>query len=284
VDDVTTLDVWEARPANQAPRWLPSEPSKKGHSPTRRNALRGLQSLLTIRQRAEFDRRPNARKVLDTLVVGRPDQERLDGPCRPTAASIWVLTSTSCGIVPQPADEGQDRGREKAADEQSGERASRRAMRPIPTPTDRPEISRLRVPPASTLAVRPAPDACPGPPQAHQCSSRQPVRRPPAPPGSSSIGARPTRRPFVHTATTMPMSKVDPRIPSNTAATSLLGPSHGHVANRVSGGGADRLVELLGQTGVRKRVSRYLMTSHSVIPPTLDAAARVFGPLSRWNT
>ena len=58
----------------------------------------------------------------------------------------------------------------------------------------------------------------------------------------------------------------------------------GIVANRVSGGGADRLVELLGQTGVRKRVSRYLMTSHSVIPPTLDAAARVFGPLSRWNT
>ena len=81
MDDVTTLDVWEARPANQAPRWLPSEPSKKGHSPTRRNALRGLQSLLTIRQRAEFDRRPNARKVLDTLVVGRPDQERLDDPC-----------------------------------------------------------------------------------------------------------------------------------------------------------------------------------------------------------
>jgi hypothetical protein len=26
------------------------------------------------------------------------------------------------------------------------------------------------------------------------------------------------------------------------------------------------------------------MTSHSVIPPTLNAAARVFGPLSRWNT
>lgn len=87
---------------------------------------------------------PNARKLLDTLVVGRPDQERLDGPCPPTAASIWVLTSTSCGIVPQPADEGQHRGREKAADEQS-ERASRRAMRPIPTPTDKPEIARVLV-------------------------------------------------------------------------------------------------------------------------------------------
>jgi hypothetical protein len=143
VDDITTLDVGEAQPANQAPRWLPGEPSKKGHSPTRRNALRGLQSLLTSRQRAEFDRRPNARKLLDTVVVGRPDQERLDGPCPPTAASIWVLTSTSCGIVPQPADEGQHRGREKAADEQSGERASRRAMRPIPTPTDKPRIARV---------------------------------------------------------------------------------------------------------------------------------------------
>jgi hypothetical protein len=82
---------------------------------------------------------------------------------------------------------------------------------------------------------------------------------------SSSIGARPTRRPFVHTATTTALSKLDPRIPSNTAR-HALGPSNGHVANRVSGGGADRLVELLGQTGVRKRVSRYLMTSHSVIP------------------
>ena len=120
-----------------------SKSAKKGHSPTRGNALRGLQSLLTSRQRAEFDRRPNARKLLDTVVVGRPDQERLDGPCPPTAASIWVLTSTSCGIVPQPADEGQHRGREKAADEQSGERASPRAMRPIPTPTDKPRIARV---------------------------------------------------------------------------------------------------------------------------------------------
>jgi hypothetical protein len=79
---------------------------------------------------------------------------------------------------------------------------------------------RLRVPPpASALAMRPAPDASPGPPQAGQRPSRQPVRRPPAPPGSSSIGARPTRRPFIHTATTMALSKVDPRIPSNTAPT-----------------------------------------------------------------
>ena len=102
---------------------------------------------------------------------------------------------------------------------------------------------------------------------------------------SSSIGARPTRRPFVHTATTMALSKVDPRIPSNIAPPdTLLGPSHRRVANRVSGGGADRLVELLGQTVVRKQVSRYLMTSRSVIPPMLDTAARVFGPLSRWDT
>jgi hypothetical protein len=84
----------------------------------------------------------------------------------------------------------------------------------------------------------------------------------------------------------MALSKVDPRIPSNTAhrPDTLLGPSHGRVANRVSGGGADRLVELLGQTVVRKRVSRYLMTARSVVPPMLDTAARVFGPLSRWDT
>ena len=58
---------------------------------------------------------------------------------------------TSCGIVPQPADEGQHRGREKAADEQSGERASRRAMRAIPTPKDKRRIVRVSVwaPPAS---------------------------------------------------------------------------------------------------------------------------------------
>jgi hypothetical protein len=66
-------------------------------------------------------------------------------PAPPTAASIWVLTSTSCRIAPQPADEGQHRGCEKAADEQSGARASWRAMRAIPTPEDKPRIARVSV-------------------------------------------------------------------------------------------------------------------------------------------
>ena len=29
MDDITTLDVRQAQPANQAPRWLPGEPSKR---------------------------------------------------------------------------------------------------------------------------------------------------------------------------------------------------------------------------------------------------------------
>jgi hypothetical protein len=140
--------------------------------------------------------------------------------------------------------------------------------------------------PASTLAMRPAPDAVPGATTGASMSITSASTASAGAARSSSIEARPTRRPFVHTATTMALSKVDPRIPSHTAhpPDTLLGPSHGRVANRVSGGGADRLVELLGQTVVRKRVSRYLMTARSVVPPMLDTAARVFGPLSRWDT
>ena len=53
----------------------------------------------------------------------------------------------------------------------------------------------------------------------------------------------------------------------------LLGLGHGHVANRVSGGGTDPLVQLLCQTGVRSRVWRYLMSSHSVFPSHAVAMA-----------
>jgi hypothetical protein len=97
VDDITTLEVREAQPGKPSAALAAGEPSKRDTHLLAANALRGLRSLLTNRQRAEFDRRPNARKLLDTLVVGRPDQERLDDPCPPTAASIWVLMSRRAG-------------------------------------------------------------------------------------------------------------------------------------------------------------------------------------------
>ena len=68
---------------------------------------------------------------------------------------------------------------------------------------------------------------------------------------SSSIGARPTRRPFVHTGHDDGAVEGGPAHPVQHRPDTLFGPSHGHVANRVSGGGADRLVELFGQGGVR---------------------------------
>ena len=57
-----------------------------------------------------------------------------------------------------------------------------------------------------------------------------------------------------------------PTHPVQHCSDTLLGPGYGHVANRVGGGGADPLVQLLGRLRVRHRVWRYLMSSHSVIP------------------
>jgi hypothetical protein len=72
---------------------------------------------------------------------------------------------------------------------------------------------RLRVPPASTLARRPAPDACAGATTGGSMSITSASTASAGAARSSSIGARPTRRPFVHTATTMALSKVDPAHP-----------------------------------------------------------------------
>ena len=57
-----------------------------------------------------------------------------------------------------------------------------------------------------------------------------------------------------------------PAHPVQHCPDTLLRLGHRNVANRVSGGGADPLVQLLCQIRVRCRVWRYLMSAHSVIP------------------
>lgn len=144
MDDITTLDVRRLSRQNLAPRWLPGEPSKRdthiaamlyeGYSPFSQ----------TVSELSSIGA-PTLESCSTFLWLADRIRHGWTIPAPPTAASIWVLTSTSCRIVPQPADEWQHRGREKAADEQSGERASRLAMRAIPTPKDKRRIARVSV-------------------------------------------------------------------------------------------------------------------------------------------
>ena len=91
---------------------------------------------------------------------------------------------------------------ESIADEQAGERLTAAAAR---------------------LAMRPVPGACPGATRGGSLSITSAMTASAGAASSLSIGASPTRRPLLHTATTTALSKVHPRIPSNTAPTRFSG-------------------------------------------------------------